>query len=354
VGQGLVVEMSPHDAMAADDVAYGRVPAGSRMPVVLAAASEPGSPWVERALRSDPLVELLKSPTADPDAAGIPAGALVVVDGACPARLSSTDVLVVNPPPGPCLGASVGSVVEAPSITSWSNADARFRFLTLDGVHVARARLLGADGPKAELVHAREGTLVADVSVPGRTGTLVGFDVGDSDWPFKASFVLFVRNVVELARAHRAHGVAASARAGEPVRLAVPPSIQKIEVTAPGGAPREVPARNGLAVVSDTGRAGVYHASWAGPHPQSVAFAVNLASERESDVRERKLDLGSSPGALVTSADKLTDAHTEWSWLLAALARALVVADVWYLTRRPRVHKLAEPLRPRVPDRRAA
>jgi hypothetical protein len=354
IGQGLVIEMSPHDAMAVDDVAYGRVPSGARLPVVLAVGDDRSSPWIERALRSDPFVELLKAPAADPSSIGIPVGALVVVHGACPTQTAAYDLLLVDPPQGNCLGATVGPIVDSPVVTSWTNADQRFRFLTLDGVHVARARRLQAESARQELVHAREGTIIADVSSPGRTATLIGFDVGESDWPLKASFVLFMRNVVELARAHRAHGVWTASRAGEPVRLAVPPQVTQVQVQDPAGIIHDVPARNGLAVVSDTHRAGVYHGSWAGPGAASVSFAINLTSELESDVADRPLVLNTQAGPVVTTADKLADAHVEWTWLAASIALAFVLADIFVLTRRSRVRQLTEPLRPRAPERRPA
>src|SRR4029078_10948813 len=55
--RGLAFEISPHDAMPVDDVAFGRVPAGDKLPVFLAAPAAP-SPWIERALASDPSVDL--------------------------------------------------------------------------------------------------------------------------------------------------------------------------------------------------------------------------------------------------------------------------------------------------------
>ncbi len=353
IGQGLLIELSPHDAMAADDIAYGRVPPGPKIPVVMAAPKGKSSPWIERALASDPLVDLLKTPGTDLNAAGIPSGALIVMSYACPTQVPPGDTVIVDPPQGMCLGAKVGAITDNPTITSWADADPRFRFLTLDGVNIAKANLLEVDSAKSELLHAREGTLVADVSSPGRTGTLIGFDPGDSNWPFKASFVLFVRNVVELARAHRAHGMTSAGRAGEPVHLAVPYWIDKVAIVGPGDIKQEVPARNGLAVVPATTRAGIYHATWQGPVPGSVVFAVNLSSEAESDLTDRPIDL-SGQAAAVTSADRVTQAHTEWTWLLAALALAFVLADVWYLTRKPSLRTVDAPVRPKVPERRPA
>jgi len=40
----------------------------------------------------------------------------------------------------------VGRKVDDPPITSWDTGDARLRFLTLDGVHVAHALALDAPG----------------------------------------------------------------------------------------------------------------------------------------------------------------------------------------------------------------
>ncbi|HEU4537964.1 MAG TPA: VWA domain-containing protein, partial [Polyangiaceae bacterium] len=185
------------------------------------------------------------------------------------------------------------------------------------------------------LVRSSEGALAADASPPGRSGTVIGFDVGDSNWPLRASFVLFVRNVVELARAHRDHG-AGSGRAGEALRVAVPPEVERVRVDGPGGgAAREASARAGLAVVSDVRRAGLYHVSWPGPPPGGTLVAVNLTSERESDLRAR-LDPAVATGARVALAPAVADAHADWSYLAAALALALVALDAYWLTRRAR------------------
>lgn len=83
IGQGLIVEISPHDAMPVDDIAYGRVPPGARIPVVFATAGK-GSPWLKRAFQSDPHIELLAASASSIESVGVPAGALLVIDGACP------------------------------------------------------------------------------------------------------------------------------------------------------------------------------------------------------------------------------------------------------------------------------
>lgn len=347
-GTGLVVELSPEDALATDDRAYARVPMGRRIPVVLAPSE--GAPWVRRALSADPDVELLGSSLAGLSAAGVPDDALVVVDGACPSGLPGGDLLLLNPPAGKCRTATVGDTVERPSITSWSEADPRLRFLTLDGVELTQARKIETEGPGDPLVKTREGVLISDVSSPGRSGTLVGFDVGESNWPLRASFVLFVRNIVELARSHRARGVTGPARTGEPMTVRVPPDVSSVEVEDPTGKKLVIPAKSGLTVVPEVAHAGFYFVSWKGDRAGSVLVSANLTSEAESDISPKAIATGSA-AVKVSDAAAVADSHTDWAWLLAALALAFITFDAWWLTRKPRVTTLATAGAPRLPDR---
>ena len=62
-GTGLVVELSPHDALTVDDVAFGRVPPSRKLTTIISPAHH--SPWFERALLADPDLELLGVPLAE-------------------------------------------------------------------------------------------------------------------------------------------------------------------------------------------------------------------------------------------------------------------------------------------------
>ena len=346
-GAGLIVELSPHDALPGDDRAYGRVPSGAKLQVVMAPAK--GNAWVARALASDPNVDLLGTSLASLSNAGVAPDALVVVNGACPADAPGGDLLVLDPPPGPCGTALVGPSIDAPAVTSWAEVDPRLRFLSLDGVELVRAHRLEADSPQAMLVQSRQGTLIADASIPGRSVTVVGFDVGDSNWPLKASFVLFLRNVVELARGHRVRFAEAPAHVGEAYSLRVPVDVTEVELESPTGNRQTYSARDGLCVVPSLPRAGFYFASFSGKVKGSALFAANLTSERESDLRPRELPAAQGAKVAARSASGLTAAVVDWSWLLAALALGLIAIDVWWVTRKPRPTRLGLPRRPERP-----
>ena len=216
-----VVQLAPGDAEPVDDVAFGRVPGSLRMPVVVASDCDV---LVDdaRASRPIPNVELQRLAVAQLATVNVDPDALVVVEGACPATVPGRDVLVLARRPGLLLRdrggcgrrRSARSRRGRPAIHAC--ASSRSTAFTL------RDRpTLDAQGAGASLVRSSSTTLIADASLPGRTVTLVGFDPGASDWPLKASFVLFVRNVVELARApSRAGcgGALAHGRAGARVR----------------------------------------------------------------------------------------------------------------------------------------
>ncbi len=344
VGAGLIVELSPHDALASDDRAYGRVPSSAKLQVIMAPPK--GNAWVARALASDPNVELLGSSLSGLPNAGVAADALIVLNGACPVNAPGGDLLILDPPPGPCGTSVVGSQIEVPAVTSWVEVDPRLRFLSLDGVELRSAHRLEADTPQAALVQSRAGTLIADASSPGRSITVVGFDVGDSNWPLKASFVLFMRNVVELARSHRVRSATAPARVGEAYSLRVPIDVSEVDLESPGGSRQKLTARDGLCVVPNLSRAGFYFATYAGKTPGSALFAANLTSERESDLRPHELPTRQGHALVARSAADLASAVTDWSWLLAALSLLLIAFDIWWVTRKPRQPALSLPRRP--------
>jgi hypothetical protein len=305
------------------------------MPVTV--ASDAANSWTQRAVEADPDVDLQRIDLRQLASVNVDPEALVVVEGGCPSALPGRDVLIVGPPAGPCFGMDIGAEVEDPQVTSWESGDPRLRFLTLDGVHVARARTLDARGAGAGLVRSSSTTLVADASTPGRTVTLLGFDPGASDWPLKASFVLFVRNIVELARLHRAQGAAGSARTGDPARISVPAGTIAVTVDGPGMAGREVVAKDGVATLPPLDRAGLYHVRWSDPHVGSAVFAANLTSARESDVRPRPVVIAGMPGgAATTRSDRVTEAHGDWVSWLALLAALAIAFDVYWTTRQPR------------------
>jgi len=140
------------------------------------------------------------------------------------------------------------------------------------------------------------------------------------------------------------------------VRL--PASAKEVEVLAPGGDKLDVSMRSGLAVVPETTRVGLYKFTWNGPEAGAMVVPVNLTSVPESNVTTVISQAGpkAENGVEIRAAGAEPDAHNEWTWVLALIALGFVVADVWYVTRRPRQTSLepAAPRKPPAPERRVA
>jgi hypothetical protein len=346
-GAPLVFDISPHDFMPVDDVAYGRVPQGRKLPVYLASDREE-SPWLLRALVSDELAEVRAGTVKElMDQTGVPDDAFVVIDGACPDAAPGGDLLIVDPPGGSCYGTVVGATVESPAITSWEQADVRLRFLTLDDVFVSKAKLLAPDTKRQELIRTDKGTIAADISTSARTITLLSFDVGETSWPLRASFVLFVRNLMEEARRHRSSGMSGPALAGDPLRVSVPAPVEAVKVERPeGGDPLDVKVQGGLAIVPEVERVGLYRVLWEQPRPGQQWVPVNLTSPDESDLTKEPVDtLG--PEMSATAPTEGLESHNEWGYVLALAALAFILFDVWWFTRGKKPAPApARPLRP--------
>ncbi len=334
-GTGLVFEVTPHDALEVDDVAYARVPKGRDLPVVLTAPGTP-SPWLTRVLGSDPDAELKVGPLPS-SLKSVPTDAFLVVENACPTNLPGGDVWIVNPPAGECFGVKVGALVDGPLITSWDEGDPRLRFLSLDELFVGKARVLEPASRRQTLVRTSLGPIACDASTPGRQITILGFDVAESDWPFRASFVIFVRNLLELARAHRSELGGGATTAGEALRVQVPLAVGAAEVFSlsnEGQPSVSVQARLGLLVVPDVQRVGFYRVAWTQPAVGELLVPVNLTSSAESDLRRPFAAAGAAVS--VSGAHPASASSMEHAYWVALLALALVLFDIAWFTRRQR------------------
>lgn len=331
-GRGLLVALSPGDSVAADDVAYGLVPRVRELPTVLAPKGR--NPWLKRALLADPGVLLLEADPDTFDGQPPPHDALVILSGACPESLPGGDFLIVNPPPGSCRGHQIGPKLDRPAVTTWSHQDPRLRIVDFAQLSIVQSQAIRPASASGVLLGTDDHALMVDISLPGRTGTLLGFAPGDSNWPLQASFVLFVRNLVELARQNGARGAPTSHQTGDPVSLRVPSDVDTASLQGPNGS-EPLKAHSGLAVVANTTRAGFYQVTWGGRQPDTRLLAVNLTSAAESDIRGRPVDwlARGDEGATATMAPPIQ----QLGWILSALGLGFLVADTWWYTRQRRL-----------------
>ncbi len=319
---GRAVDAGAEDALALDDRVVVPGPGARRLPVFLVGPTpEP----VERALRADPGVELFATSLAAlaREASAEPLDGLVVYTGETPAQAPPGDSLVLAPTGAAVFGAPLGPEVQRPRLVRWEEGDPRLRFVALGEVRVAAARTVRGGLPA--LIAADVGAVAAVQQRPAGETTILAFDPSRSDWPARASFVVFLRNVVERARSRRAAGGVAPGRCGEPLRIPAAEGAT-VEVETPGGAALRAVARGGLALVPVGAEAGVYGVRVG----ERRTFALrNLLDERESDVRPRaRFERGSAGGVVRAVAQREATAEL-WPYLVGGLLLLLVLEALW-------------------------
>jgi hypothetical protein len=296
-GTGIWVELTPGDALAVDDRAFAVIPLHARQPVVLVA--ERPNPWLTRALQADRGVELSNVRPNELDLLKLPSAALLVYAGYCPSEIPPGSFVVFDPQEGNCFDVNVGAKQTDLGFTHWDEQDLRFRFAQLDDVQLTRAHALHPRSASDALAWSHGTALIARAHARDRQGTIVGFDLADSNWPFNASFVLFVRNLVELAKGPL--GAAShTTQTGQTLSVGVPADVATVSMSAPAAAEtlqvtaqepaagqQALPAHDGRTLLPPLTRVGFYHFSWQGASPGSSLAAASLLSPRESDPAQR-------------------------------------------------------------------
>jgi hypothetical protein len=328
-GSGLEVHLSPPDAMPLDNRAHGVIPLHARQKVLL--IGQAPHPWLERAFRADPGVEFARTTPAEFEQAKLAPGALLVFVGTCPKVLPTSPFVVFAPPAGRCLDTEVSQATRNLPLTHWDEQDLRFRFASLDGLRLLRARALKPDSAADALAWSRELPLITRVRAREQQGTLVGFDPEDSAWPLQTSFVVFVRNLVELARGQTGPG-SRLLRTGQPLWVSVPTDVERVSVAPPQGEPFEVAAHNGGALIPAATQAGFYFFTWRGTSPGSSLLATSLLSARESNLNHSaplEGSLSTRPERMAAPPEQALAPIFNLLALLCVLLEAHLILGLW-------------------------
>ncbi|HEY5706622.1 MAG TPA: BatA domain-containing protein [Terrimicrobiaceae bacterium] len=319
----LVARLTTADGLAFDNTGRAALPTGQRLRVLLAG---PDDPFLENALKADPAlaVEILR-PEAWRSDMGADFDAVVFDDwlpeGATLETLGRGSFFFFGRTP---FDASTEEVRAAPLEAANSQSPILWN-VELGVVRLARAgRLtLPDDGQWRISVPVESGGEPVVVALEGPRGAravAVAFAVGDSNFPLRAAFPLFVSNVVHWLSARTAEEGAWKA-----AQTFVPAKGEKIsrDPLLPGEAASGNTASSLIETPLGLRRNGFYEVR--GPI-RSRWLAVNTGNAAESDLRMAESDRNGS--ALSGSGGTLQP----WRWL-TLVAAALLVAE-WFLHHR--------------------
>jgi hypothetical protein len=250
---------------------------------------------------------------------------VVIFDGVAPNEWKDGGGIFLNVlPPLEGFRSENRPPVEWPEILDWKADHPVLRYVSFSNVLVSKAQAWTV--PKAAQV------LVESPGVPllvawdsDRVRALgLAFDLFESDWAYRPTLPLFVRNAVLWAGEVSPRRRPAAVKTGEPLVIRPYPDAPTGTLVRPDGQAEKIqlsPDRKTF--YERTDEVGLYRLMGL-PGGKEFAWAVNLASAQESDnARRGSLWLGdqevaATPGAISTKREI-------WHWLvLAALGLLLV------------------------------
>ena len=351
------------DQLLTDNAAWALLPARSTQRVLVVTA---GNLFLQKVFEANPLVEVTVRKGFPEE---WPADSIIVLHGELPLTIPPGNVFVVDPV-GNCDLWDQGAVLENPIVTEQDTASPLMNHIRLDNVLMPEARQLQFRTPPHSLAKTISGEIVyADVKRPNGKCLVLSVNLDRSDLAFRTAFPIMVANSLgwfagqtgELQESLVTGSMTSvtlesplNTSVGEPVPadgrpVAFRPRAGGLLLTSPSGVTSSVIADAAQTATStDAGtltsligplnEVGIWSVSTlssaesATESPTAAILteiAVNLASERETDLRPSK-ELVDSPQTKITS----TGWFSRPFWFYVIMIAVVLTSAEWFLYQR--------------------
>ena len=332
-GGGVVrASLDVRDDLPTDNSAWAVVPPPRKIAVLLVS---PGNLFLEKVLRTDPLVAL-EVRTPDQYQGGMEEADVVVLDSVTPSRVGPGRFVFVNTVPGDVPLETLGRM-ERPAIMDWDRAHPVMRHVDFSRVAIEEALRIRPLTAGRALVDARGGPLIYALEEPDRKAVFVGFDLFKTDFPLRVAFPLILSNTLRWLHPSGVDQASLQLAAGQPILLPVEHGVSSVTVTTPGGRTVKAPITRGVVSFTETDEVGVYTLT---SGKGQTRVAVNLADPEESNIEPRPLPAPS--GAPAEAAAPVPVQRELWQ-VFVILAVLLLLAEAALYWRRQSAGRLVLP-----------
>ncbi len=349
VEQGsLRVEIEHEDALQLDNIGYVGINPPRRVKVLLVS---PGNDALQLALTTEDAARLADVAMAGPphlQAAEYRQAAeegkydLIIYDQCFPEESPKANTLFVGRLP-PNDGWSADEEQPTPQILDVDVAHPLMKFLDLGDVQIIMsAQAIRGPSGQQVLIDADIGPLCVIAPRDGFEDVVLGFEivgpdeennvVGKTDWPFRVSFPLFVRNLLEYVGGMAEGDSPIGVQPGQALMLRRSDAAPSVVVLSPGGEATTVDrSPDGTYMYNRTDEVGIYEVRKGHGEAIDERFAVNLFDAVESDLR---------PRAVIETAWNKVEAKQGWeatrreAWRWILLAALVVLLFEWYVYNR--------------------
>ncbi|MEM6330882.1 MAG: BatA and WFA domain-containing protein [Planctomycetota bacterium] len=265
-----------------------------------------------------------------------------------------------GPPPADGQDPPPPRTIEWPQVIDWNRSHPLMSYVSVGDLLIGQAVELTPPAGATALIDSTEGVLLAVAPRDAYEDLVLGFPilmeqdgstVVNTKWYAARSFPTFWLNVLDYFLGEAGNPARRQVAPGAAVELRPKASVERVEVSGPGGLAKTLRRRGDEPFVfQDTASRGAYVVRSGDQVLQR--FAVNLFDPAESNIRLRTADLEPSQdpaeggdGAVNETIDSIRIGYTDvaartesparkelWRWVL--LAAILVLVGEWYIYNR--------------------
>jgi von Willebrand factor type A domain/Aerotolerance regulator N-terminal len=313
------------DDLPADDVAYALLPERRRARILVVS---PGNTYLEASLLLDEYLDVSQIAPGAP----LPDGKfdVAILDGvAQPLSERVGAALYLNPP---AEGSPVpfGAAIEDFGFDTWERKSPVLRFMSMGDIQVSKGhsfKPVAGAGDKV-LGASDHGPILVSGARDGHRFVALGFDPRDSDLVLRIAWPLFVLNSIN-AFIEEDTGYVSSFRTGDVWHIAVPGSLNTVNLLEPGGAKHAVPVSDGRAVFRGE-VAGFYKLTGGADDAPLGEFAANLSDLDESRIAPKKELVLAGKKATAVAAAPISLRSEIWIYLLLGVIGISLVEWITY------------------------
>ena len=328
------------DLLSTDNSAWALVSARKTQRVLVVS---PGNLFLQKVFEANPLVEVTLRKDLPEQ---WPADSIIILHGPLPATLPSGNVFAIDSI-GSCDQWDQGEVLENPIVTEQDKASPLMTHIRLDNVLVPQARQLQFKTPPHALARTLSGDIIyAEVKRPNGKCLALSVNLDSSDLAFRTAFPILVANSLGWFSGTTGE-FQASMPTGEVATLAVTTTAAHASLQSPAqktsrvvvSTPSDSESDSALVTVGPLNEVGLWKLTATGPtntkavegqEADSLAeVAVNLASERETDLRPLK-ELLDSPQSKTIMAGWFSKPL----WFYLILLACVLTSVEWFLYQR--------------------
>jgi hypothetical protein len=342
----LKVGITEEDDLSADNVAFAAINRARRARVLLVT---PGNDALELAFGTGSATKLADVTAMDPG--GLAAEEhiteasegkfdLIIYDRCAPEKMPRCNTLFLASKP-PVETWTAGEAIAGPTIIDVEVAHPMMKYLAFGDVRIVNA--VPMEGPLGTqiLIDSDSGPLLSIAPREGFEDAVMGFAIltasesgeisPNTDWPIRASFPLFCKNMLEYLAGAGGSNDQLTVLPGAPVPLRLDGAGDTINVTSPQGVREKVTRdRNNTYVYTNTDSVGVYDVGLKSGDTKK-RFSVNLFDKTESTIIPQEA-FETAWNRVEAETTFETTRRDAWRWILV-LAIIVLVAE-WYIYNR--------------------